>query len=49
MDNSATGITSIEAERTVNANAPIYNLAGQKVNNSFKGIAIQNGKKFMVK
>jgi len=49
MDNSATGITSIEAERTVNANAPIYNLAGQKVSKSYKGIVIQNGRKFINK
>lgn len=32
-----------------NANAPMYNLAGQQVNNGFKGMMIQNGRKFMVK
>ena len=32
-----------------NTNAPIYNLAGQKVAKDFKGIVIQNGKKFVVK
>ena len=42
-----TGISTVKA--AANTNAPIYNLAGQKVNNSYKGIAIQNGKKFMVK
>ena len=45
-------MTAIEAVKNVsakNANAPIYNLAGQKVNSSFKGIAVQNGKKFVVK
>jgi hypothetical protein len=31
------------------SNAPIYNLAGQKVAKDFKGIVIQNGKKFVVK
>lgn len=41
------GISSVKA--VANTNAPIYNLAGQKVNSSFKGIAIQNGKKFVVK
>ncbi len=43
--------TNIESIKNIakNPNAPIYNLAGQKVNNSFKGIAIQNGKKFMAK
>ena len=45
-------LTAIEPVKTVaakNADTAIYNLAGQKVNNSYKGIAIQNGKKFMVK
>ncbi len=42
----ASGISSTSVEKT-NANAPIYNLAGQRVSNSFKGIAIQNGKKFI--
>jgi hypothetical protein len=30
-----------------NENAPIYNLAGQRVDKSFKGVVIQNGKKFI--
>jgi len=33
----------------MDANAPIYNLAGQQVAAGFKGIAIQNGKKVMMK
>ncbi len=41
-----TGISNAVAEKA-NVNAPIYNLAGQRVNNNFKGIAIQNGKKFV--
>ena len=32
-----------------NPNAPIYNLAGQQVTKSYKGVVIQNGKKFMNK
>lgn len=32
-----------------NDNAPMYNLAGQKVANSYKGLVIKNGKKFMNK
>lgn len=32
-----------------NTNASIYNLAGQKVNKSYKGVVIQNGKKFVQK
>ena len=43
-----TGINDIAATK-VNANAPVYNLAGQRVNANFKGIAIQNGKKFIAK
>ena len=37
-----TGIKSIEAN---GSDAPAYNLAGQKVNNGFKGLVIMNGKK----
>ena len=32
-----------------NANAPIYNLAGQQVDKSYKGVVIQNGKKMIQK
>lgn len=50
-----TAITSIKDipnaghRRSVNSDTPIYNLAGQKVNVSYKGIVIQNGKKKLVK
>jgi hypothetical protein len=36
-------------EKAINANAPIFNLAGQKVDKNQKGILIQNGKKFVNK
>ncbi len=36
-------------EKAINANAPVYNLAGQKVDKSQKGILIQNGRKFVNK
>ena len=39
----ATAIKTVKAG--VDANAPVYNLAGQKVNKNFKGVVIQNGKK----
>ena len=39
------GITVDDA----NANAPIYNLAGQKVSTSYKGVVIKAGKKFVQK
>ena len=44
----STGINSVNVEKE-NANAPMYNLAGQRVNNNAKGIVIQNGKKFIKK
>lgn len=31
----------------INENAPIYNLAGQRVSKDYKGVVIQNGKKFV--
>ena len=45
---STTVIQSVKAVKAAN-DAAIYNLAGQKVSNSFKGIAIQNGKKVVLK
>ena len=41
------GIETVKAAQ--NVNAPMYNLAGQKVEKGFKGITIQNGKKIVVK
>ncbi len=43
------GINIQNATKTWNANAPMYNLSGQKVDKSYKGIVIQNGRKFMNK
>lgn len=40
------GIATIAAEQK---NAPIFNLAGQRVGKNVKGLMIQNGKKFLVK
>ena len=55
--NAAIGVTAFEYESTNienvtaenEANGPIYNLAGQRVEKTVKGIYIQNGKKFIVK
>ena len=47
MESTSTGIDNINAELT--NDAPIYNLAGQRVEKAVKGINIQNGKKFIVK
>ena len=46
---TGTGISSAVVASKLNANAPIYNLAGQKVSKSYKGVVIQNGKKFVQK
>lgn len=43
----ATGIQTIEAASA--ANAAMYNLAGQRVDKSYKGIVIVNGKKYLNK
>ena len=44
------GETGVSVIKTVqNSNAAIYNLAGQKVSDSFKGIIVKDGKKFVNK
>ena len=46
----ATGISEIKADKAVlDANAPMYNLAGQRVGKNFKGVVLQKGKKFLNK
>lgn len=42
------GIANIAADQ-LDENAPIYNVMGQRVNKDYKGILIQNGKKFINK
>lgn len=44
---SGTGISNITA--TDDADAPVYNLAGQRVSKDAKGLLIKNGKKFINK
>ncbi|MBO5601334.1 MAG: hypothetical protein J5957_01835 [Prevotella sp.] len=44
---TSAGINDITTD--VDKNAPKYNLAGQRVDNNYKGVVIQNGKKFMNK
>lgn len=46
---ASTGITAVAADKAADPNAPIYNLAGQQVTKSYKGVVIQNGKKFFQK
>ena len=44
-----TGISNPVIAAKANPNAPIFNLAGQKVSKAYKGVVIQNGKKFVQK
>lgn len=46
-DEETTGITNVNAAE--NNDGTLYNLAGQKVNATYKGIVIKNGKKYLVK
>ena len=45
----STAITTVNADQQNDADAPAYNLAGQRVDSSVKGIIIKNGKKYVVK
>ena len=42
------GIEKVSVD-TESVNTPAFNISGQRVNNSFKGLVIKNGKKFFVK
>ena len=48
IEGTPTGIENIE-NAELDANAPMYNVAGQRVDANFKGIILQNGKKFINK
>ena len=43
-----TGINNITTE-AADADAPVYNLSGQRVGKNAKGVLIKNGKKYVVK
>lgn len=45
---SATGINAVKTV-TIDDNSPIYNVAGQRVGKDYKGLVIQNGRKFILK
>lgn len=46
VSTDVSGVNEIKADK-LDVNAPVYNLAGQRVNANAKGILIQNGKKFI--
>lgn len=44
-----TGIDNVTVDGTLDENQPMFNLAGQRVQKTYKGIVLQNGKKFIKK
>ena len=48
-DEIGTGINNVTVDEELDENAPVYNLAGQRVSKDAKGIVIQNGKKYIRK
>lgn len=48
VDGNTTGISNVDSN-TESVKARIYNLAGQQVDGSYKGIVIKNGRKYVVK
>lgn len=51
FDNETTGIANLNVNDNANfnADAPMYNLAGQRVGKNYKGVVIVNGKKMLNK
>ena len=45
----AMGIDAVDAQLASSADAPVYNLNGQRVNVPVNGIYIKNGRKVLVK
>ena len=46
---TSTGIENVVDGNNVKSNGALYNIAGQRVNKDYKGIVIQDGKKFINK
>ena len=49
VENDPTDIDAVDAQPVSSANAPVYNLNGQRVNVPVNGIYIKNGRKVLVK
>lgn len=47
-DDETTGINGVKTDNT-DVDAPMFNIAGQRVSNNAKGLVIKNGKKYMLK
>jgi hypothetical protein len=48
FDGQTTAIENVQAAQP-DVNAPMYNVAGQRVGKNYKGVVIQNGRKYVVK
>ena len=48
-ESETTGIDNVDVNANENIDAPMYNLAGQRIGKSYKGIVIVNGKKYFNK
>ena len=47
-DDETTGINDVKTDNA-DVDAPMFNIAGQRVSNNAKGLVIKNGKKYMLK
>lgn len=47
VEKTATGINDMHVNDNGNADTPRYNLSGQRVDDSYRGIVISNGKKMV--
>jgi hypothetical protein len=43
---NTTGIKDTKADALLDSSMPMYNLSGQRMNISFKGVVVQNGRKY---
>lgn len=48
-DGDTDGINAVNVNVGEDVNAPLYNLAGQRVTSSYKGVVVRNGKKILNK
>lgn len=49
IDGNLVGIDNIKADAAIDADAPAYNLAGQRVGKNYRGVVVKNGKKLIQK
>ena len=49
FEDTTTGIANVDVNANIDVDAPMYNLAGQRVSKSYKGVVIVNGKKMLNK